>query len=107
MKPLSPEEFERRKREGLERGRIARQKTVKFLGDFLDKTGEAAERAQNRLTKGIHKVMGSDEYKRQALEVNARLSVAVEQLEDSIKRRDEEISRLRIRLAELEGEQRA
>ena len=69
----------------------------------LDEASKAAAWVQEKVTAGVHKVMGSEEYKAKALEVNARLTVALASLEDSIKRRDEEIAHLRARVAELEG----
>ena len=68
----------------------------------LNLASDAATQVQVRLAQGIHKVMGSDEYKQKALDVNARLSNALASLEDSIERRDTEIAQLRLRVSELE-----
>ena len=73
-----------------------------FSKSALNLASEAATQVQERLTWGIHKVMGSDEYKKKALDVNARLTNALASLEDSIKRRDIEIAQLRLRILELE-----
>ena len=72
----------------------------------LDEASKAAAWFQDKVTSGVHKVMGSEEYKQKALEVNLRLTIALSSLEDSIKRRDEEIEQLRIRIVELEEQLR-
>lgn len=73
----------------------------------LAKTSEGAakgaKKTQELVVKTVHHVMGSDEYKKKAIEVNERLAAVVQSLEDSITRRDIEIDRLRKRVAELEG----
>jgi len=75
----------------------------KAASNVLGEAAKAAALVQQKVTDGVHRVMGSEEYKKKALEVNARLTVALSSLEDSIVRRDEEIVRLRARVAELEG----
>ena len=74
----------------------------KISKSALNLASDAATQVQVRLAQGIHKVMGSDEYKQKALDVNARLSNALASLEDSIERRDTEIAQLRLRVSELE-----
>ena len=74
----------------------------KFSKSALNLASDAAPQVQERLAQRIHKVMGSDEYKQKALDVNARLTNALASLEDSIKRRDLEIAQLRLRVSELE-----
>ena len=64
---------------------------------------KGAKKTQELLVKTVHHLMGSDEYKKKATEVNERLAAVVQSLEDSITRRDIEIDRLRKRVAELEG----
>lgn len=64
---------------------------------------KGAKKTQDLVVKAVHAVMGSDEYKKKALEVNDRLAAVVQSLEDSITRRDLEIERLRKRVADLEG----
>jgi hypothetical protein len=64
---------------------------------------KGAKKTQDLVVKTVHHVMGSDEYKKKATEVNERLAAVVQSLEDSITRRDIEIERLRKRVAELEG----
>jgi chaperonin cofactor prefoldin len=53
------------------------------------------------VAKGVHRVMGSDEYKREAENVNRRLLEALRTLEDSIKRRDRDIADLQNQVTEL------
>lgn len=53
------------------------------------------------MAKGVHRVMGSDEYKREAKHVNRRLLDALRMLEDSIKRRDRDIADLHNQVTEL------
>ena len=117
MKPLSPEEFEAKKAANRAKGVAARAKTEETLKkafasskkttkSALDEASKAAAWFQDKVTTGVHKVMGSEEYKQKALEVNTRLTVALSSLEDSIKRRDEEIEQLRIRITELEEQLR-
>lgn len=111
---MDKNEFERRKAEVGEkwfaRGQRHGETTRKWLdrgkksaNDALEEASKVATRMQHRVTAGVHKVMGSEEYKKKALEVNARLITALSILEDAITRRDEEINRLRARVAELEG----
>ena len=107
-------EFERRmaevRKKYFELGQRHRETELRWLARgrkavsrALEESSTAATRMQHRVTTGVHKVMGSEEYKKKALEVNARLITALSILEDAITRRDEEISRLRARVAELEG----
>lgn len=72
----------------------------------FDEAAKTAAWFQGKVTSGVHRVMGSEEYKLKALEVNHRLTVALSSLEDSNKRRDEEIEQLRSRIAELEEQLR-
>ena len=117
MKPLSREEFAAKSAAKRAKGVAARVKTEETLKkafasskkttkSALDEASKAAAWFQDKVTTGVHKVMGSEEYKQKALEVNTRLTVALSSLEDSIKRRDEEIEQLRIRIAELEEQLR-
>lgn len=71
-----------------------------------EKVKPAVDKTQAAVTTGVHKVMGSGEYREKALEVNRRLAMAIVALEDAIARRDEEIARLTARVEELEGVQR-
>lgn len=98
---------------GLEHGqKINRQlrKTGAVAKSAAEKTAKTAakgaKKTQELLVKTVHHVMGSDEYKKKAIEVNERLAAVVQSLEDSITRRDIEIDRLRKRVAELEGTSR-
>ena len=111
MKPYSQEEFEARKAEAIAKGKVAREKGMlaasrayekgKIAAEKgLDAASKAAVKFQSTVTAGVHKVMGSEEYKKKALEVNARLVVALSSLVDSIKRRDAVIVGLRDRIVE-------
>jgi hypothetical protein len=68
-----------------------------------EKTAAVASKTQGAVNKGIHRVLGSEEYKKSALEVNARLSIALDSIEDAVRRRDEEIVRLNHRIEELQS----
>lgn len=72
----------------------------------IEKVKPAVDRTQTAVASGVHKVMGSGEYRTKALEVNRRLAVAIVTLEDAIERRDVEIARLRARVTELEDTRR-
>jgi negative regulator of replication initiation len=78
-------------------------KLNKVTRGAADKVASAAKTTQRGVVKAIHHVMGSDEYKKKAGEVNERLAAVIQSLEDSIARRDIEIGRLRKRIAELES----
>jgi hypothetical protein len=117
-KDLTPDDFKAKLAEAQEKGRIknalrkekakkALDSSKKVTKSALDEASKAAAWFQDKVTTGVHKVMGSEEYKQKALEVNTRLTVALSSLEDSIKRRDEEIEQLRIRIAELEEQLRS
>ncbi len=110
---LDDEEFQERKRQAAEKARDAREKTNDFLKRngvrskkgakvAAEKTVVVAGKTQELVNKGIHKALGAEEYKKAALEVNARLSVALDSLEDAVTRRDEEILQLKNRIQELE-----
>jgi chaperonin cofactor prefoldin len=116
-KDLTPDDFKAKLAEAQEKGRIKnalrKEKAKKALDSSkkatksaLDEASKAAAWFQDKVTSGVHKVMGSEEYKQKALEVNARLTIALSSLEDSIKRRDEEIEQLRTRITELEQQLR-
>ncbi len=97
--------YEKGTRAGTATGKAEKAATaaVKNLSkSALNLTNDAATQVREKLTWGIHKVMGSDEYKKKALDVNARLTNALASVEDSIKRRDIEIAQLRLRVSELE-----
>ena len=104
---LNDEEFNER----LKKARLAGARHGKAAGKALRKTrvmatktaAKGAKKTQELVVKAVHSVMGSDEYKKKATEVNERLAAVVQSLEDSITRRDIEIERLRNRVAELEG----
>ncbi len=64
-------------------------------------TKKTAEKTTDIVAKGVHRVMGSDEYKREAENVNRRLLDALRTLEDSIKRRDRDIADLQNQVTEL------
>lgn len=117
-KDLTPDDFKAKLAEAQEKGRIknalrkekakkALDSSKKVTKSALDEASKAAAWFQDKVTTGVHKVMGSEEYKQKALEVNTRLTVALSSLEDSIKRRDEEIEQLRVRIAELEEQLRS
>ncbi|MBM3718627.1 MAG: hypothetical protein FJW53_06610 [Actinobacteria bacterium] len=89
------------------------ERAKKMWGDLrrrtdtvIEKVKPAVDKTQTAVTSGVHKMMGSGEYREKALDVNRRLAVAVVSLEDAIARRDEEITRLKARIAELEDGQR-
>lgn len=111
---LNDEVYQERLRQAAEKGKENREKTAAFLRAtgirskkaakvVAEKTVVAAGKTQGAVNKGIHKALGADEYKKAALEVNARLSVALDSLEDAVIRRDEEILRLNARIEELEA----
>lgn len=110
---LDDEVYQERLRQAAEKGKERREKTAAFLKIagvrsketakvVAEKTVVAAGKTQEAVNKGIHKALGADEYKKVALEVNARLSIALDSLEDAVIRRDEEIVRLKNRITELE-----
>ncbi len=97
--------YEKGTRAGTATGKAEKAATAavkKISKSALNLASDAATQVQERLAQGIHKVMGSDEYKKKALDVNARLTNALASVEDSIKRRDIEIAQLRLRVSELE-----
>lgn len=89
------------------RGQAAGEATNRMLKSVASSTAQGAakgaKKTQELVVKAVHHVMGSDEYKRKATEINNRLAAVVQSLEDSITRRDIEIGRLRQRVAELES----
>ena len=77
---------------------------VKKAGDSsMEKAKELADKTSDTVARGVHKAMGSAEYRKKAEEVNRDLERVLRSLEDSIKRRDEEIKRLRAHVADLES----
>jgi len=86
-------------RQTLKAGAVAKSAAAKTAKS----AAKSAKKTQELVVKAVHSVMGSDEYKKKATEVNERLAAVVQSLEDSISRRDIEIERLRKRVAELEG----
>jgi len=75
---------------------------VKRLADTsVQATKKTAEKTTEIVAEGVHRVMGSDEYKREAENVNRRLLDALRTLEDSIKRRDRDIADLQNQVTEL------
>ena len=67
----------------------------------IQATKKAASKTTDLVATGVHRVMGSDEYKRGAIEVNERLRRALQTLESAIKSRDREISELRRQVESL------
>jgi len=67
-------------------------------------TTYVAGKTSNAVHVGFHRVMGSNEYTRQAEDVNRRLTEALRTLEDSIRRRDRDIASLRAHIAKLEAQ---
>ena len=111
---FNSEVYQEQMRLAAEKGIENREKTAAFLKVtgirskkaakvVAEKTVVAAGKTQGAVNKGIHKALGADEYKKAALEVNARLSVALDSLEDAVIRRDEDILRLNARIEELEA----
>lgn len=77
---------------------------VKQAGDSsIVKAKEIADKTSDKVARGVHKAMGSTEYRKKAIEVNHELERVLRSLEDSILRRDEEIARLRAHVADLES----
>ena len=75
---------------------------VKRMADTsVQATKKTAEKTTEIVAKGVHRVMGSEEYKREAEDVNRRLLEALRKLEDSIKRRDRDIADLQNQVTEL------
>ncbi len=93
------EHGEKINRQLLKAGAVAKSAAAKTAKT----AAKGAKKTQELVVKTVHHVMGSDEYKKKAIEVNERLAAVVQSLEDSITRRDIEIDRLRKRVAELEG----
>lgn len=93
------EHGEKINRQILKAGAVAKSAAAKTAKT----AARSAKKTQELVVKAVHSVMGSDEYKKKATEVNDRLAAVVQSLEDSITRRDIEIERLRKRVAELEG----
>lgn len=81
----------------------ARPHVEKAAGASLEKAKDIADKTTDSVARGVHKVMGSSEYRAKADDVNRQLERALQSLEDSIVRRDLEIDRLRARIAELES----
>jgi negative regulator of replication initiation len=96
---LGQKHGERINRQLLKTGAVAKSAAAKTAKT----AAKGAKKTQELVVKTVHHVMGSDEYKKKATEVNERLAAVVQSLEDSITRRDIEIDRLRKRVAELEG----
>jgi len=96
------EHGEKINRQLLKAGAVAKSAAAKTAKT----AAKGAKKTQELVVKTVHHVMGSDEYKKKAIEVNERLAAVVQSLEDSITRRDIEIDRLRKRVAELEGTSR-
>lgn len=82
----------------------ARPHVEKAAEAGIEKAKDLAERTTDSVARGVHKVMGSSEYRAKADEVNRQLERALQSLEDSIVRRDLEIDRLRARIVELESQ---
>lgn len=80
----------------------AKPHVEKAAGVSIEKAKDLADKTTDSVVRGVHKVMGSSEYRAKAEEVNRQLERALQSLEDSIVRRDQEIDRLRARIAELE-----
>ena len=99
---LGQKHGERINRQLLKTGAVAKSAAAKTAKT----AAKGAKKTQELVVKTVHHVMGSDEYKKKAIEVNERLAAVVQSLEDSITRRDIEIDRLRKRVAELEGTSR-
>lgn len=77
---------------------------VKQVGDAsIEKVKGFGDKTSETVARGVHKAMGSAEYRKKAEEVNRELERVLRSLEDSIKRRDDEIARLRAHVAELES----
>ncbi len=81
----------------------ARPRVEKAAGASIEIAKDIADKTTDSVARGVHKVMGSSEYRAKADEVNRQLERALQSLEDSIVRRDREIDRLRARIAELES----
>lgn len=93
----------RAEKKGQEHGEKINRQILKAGAVAKNAAAKTAKKTQELVVKAVHSVMGSDEYKKRATEVNERLAAVVQSLEDSITRRDIEIERLRKRVAELEG----
>jgi hypothetical protein len=88
---------------GIEKARPHVERAAKTS---LDKTKEYAEKTTDAVAKGVHRAMGSDEYRREAEIVNQKLMEALRVLEDSIRRRDRDLAQLKDYVAQLEEQLR-
>jgi hypothetical protein len=70
----------------------------------LQATKKAAIKTSDLVSTGVHRVMGSAEYKVKAEDVNRRLMEALRTLEDSIRRRDRDIADIKAYVATLEAQ---
>ena len=79
----------------------AKPHAKRLVDSFVQVTKKTAEKTTDIVAKGVHRVMGRDEYKREAENVNRRLLDALRTLEDSIKRCDRDIADLQNQVTEL------
>jgi hypothetical protein len=86
---------------GLEK---AKPHVIRAGDTSLQATKKAAIKTSDLVSTGVHRVMGSAEYKVKAEDVNRRLMEALRALEDSIKRRDRDIADLKAYVAALEAQ---
>lgn len=70
-------------------------------------TKRLLEGTSEKVTRQVHRAMGSDEYLEKSGDINKRLLAVLQVLEDSIRRRDAEITRLRMHVTDLENQLKA
>lgn len=100
---LRREKLKKSRATAIHLGRRAGSLTKKVAQRTTKTAAKGAKKTQVYVVNSVHQVMGSDEYKSKAMDVNSRLDNVVQSLEDSITRRNVEIERLRKRVAELEA----
>lgn len=91
-------------RTGIEKSKPHAERLTKAT---VEKTKEVAVTTTDKVARGVHRAMGSDDYRREAEAVNMRLMEALRTLEDSIRRRDRDIEQLRAHIADLQAQLKA
>jgi hypothetical protein len=78
-----------------------RPRAKRFRERTIEVTADAADKTTARMQQIVHHAMGTEDYQREAAEINHRLSEALRTLEDSIRRRDRDIAALKNEVSEL------
>ncbi len=78
-----------------------RPRAKRFRERTIEVTADAADKTTARMQQIVHHAMGTEDYQREAAEINRRLSGALRTLEDSIRRRDRDIAALKNEVSEL------